>query len=130
MSTEFKGPLRNPNLTPKEDARLDTLMDTAGRTTGEAWQQTPVLSPNPPETPVNDEEVTAAAHRIVPEADLDVAQPAPPQPGESDEEIRQRHRDALKERDAGTPSGFDPDLNQRMLGQMSKGDYTAPEQDG
>jgi hypothetical protein len=57
------------------------------------------------------------------------SQPAPPRPGETDQQIGQRHKEALRNRDASPPPGFDPELSREMLHRLKSGDFTPPEQD-
>jgi hypothetical protein len=127
MSTRFEGPLKNPNLSDEENSRVDTLMDTGGMTTGEAWRNAPVISPNPKPEEIDEKATLAAAQRVVgniePEDDLPTA--APPKPGEPDESIRRRHREALKARDSASP-GYDPKVSAAYLERLTKGEFTDP----
>jgi hypothetical protein len=137
MATEvpqFEGPLRNPDLSEDDDRKLDTMMDGAGKTSGEAWRRIDVRMPGPTqaEASIADPHIqaaSAAARRVVGATTIethlqDVRQPAPPKRGETDQQIRDRHAEALRGRDESEPPGFDPEVAEQALERGRKGDFS------
>jgi hypothetical protein len=89
----FEEPLRSPLLSEKADKELDKMVDSGQASSGQAWRKiTRKYGTVPPPEPKG------------PDVEDDVITAAPPKPGESDEQIRQRHRDALRAREANIPS--------------------------
>jgi len=130
VEKDFPGPLDNPDLSQAENRRLDRLMDAGGHTSGEAWRRIPVKSEETVPTEVPDAEVAAAAHRVVGTVesdDSDIPTASPPRPGESDESIRSRHRQALRERDDSFPPDFDPKVTEQYLERGRRGDFSDPD---
>ncbi len=129
------------NWTPEMNARFDALTGPGGVPDDQARSiilNEAGLKVFPKKTPtrlpfsaieVTGSDIVEATQRVVHD-EPDVPQPAPPQPGETDEQIRQRHRDALKARAEALGTGpisgeLSPDVQQFMT-EKGWGDATDP----
>jgi hypothetical protein len=118
----FEKPLRSPHLSEDADREYDTLIDQGVGAPSFAWGE---VTKKHGVLERTEHEAGQAARRII-EDNRDLPSVAPPQSDESDEQIRQRHRDALKSRGEGLPENYDPELNRRMLEKARRGDFSTP----
>jgi hypothetical protein len=94
----FEEPLRSPHLSEDADRELDKLVDGGVEVAGEAWKK---VTKKYGTTDWLGEATVQKLRDLSKEDDVPTA--APPKPGESDEQIRQRHRDALRARETDNP---------------------------
>jgi hypothetical protein len=103
-----KEPIRDPKLSVEADDYIERLTGPGGMTYGEAYRNAQKRlgnrfyaesgSKNGSGLGDHDAEIMAATQRMIAAVDAGIRQPAPPKSGETDDQIRQRHAETLRNR--------------------------------